>query len=363
MREMRLVLIGFGNVGRALGRLLVEKRQALEDHYELAWQVVGIATGSHGTVFATGGIDLSAASLPVEDGRSLTALPGVESVDGPIPLLRASHADILFENSPVDYAAGQPAVDHIRTGLELGMHAVTANKGPVVHAYRELASLARANGVRFLFESSVMDGAPIFSLWRETLPAAKLRGFRGVLNSTTNLILGLMENGSSFDDAVAHAQAIGIAETDPSGDIDGWDASVKVAALATVLMDHPMTPDQVERMGIRHLTLEDVNRATEDGKRWKLVCQAESHDGEVTASVQPMLLAGDDPLYQVSGTSSAVTFWSDVLGPLTVTEADPGPQTTAYGLLADFVRAATGDLGAVVSDNWASGLDLPSERL
>ena len=347
MGEVRLVFIGFGNVGRALGRLLLAKRQELEQRYGLTWRAVGIATGGHGTILDPDGIDLEAACQILEQGGMLSDLPGAESADGPLELLRASGADILFENSPVDYASGQPALEHIRTGLELGMHTVTANKGPIVHGYRQLAGLAQEKGRRFLFESTVMDGAPIFSLWRETLPAARLSGFRGVLNSTTNLILGLMEQGRSFDDAVAHAQAIGIAETNPSGDIDGWDASVKVAALVSVLMGHPITPDHVDRKGIRQLTLEAILKAKEQGKRWKLVCQAERRNGQVTATVQPMLLDSADPLYHVGGTSSAVTFWSDVLGPLTILEADPGPQTTAYGLLADFVRATTGELGWV----------------
>ncbi len=355
MREMRLVLLGLGNVGRALARLLADKRHHLEHRYGLAWRVVGVATGSHGIVFAPDGIDLEAACLTVEGGGDLTALSGAEPMDKVASLLRSSQADLLFENTPVNYATGQPAIDHIRTALGLGMHAITANKGPVVHAYRQLTHLAEANGVRFLFESTVMDGAPIFSLWRESLPAARLNGFRGVLNSTTNLILCLMEDGRSFDEAVAHAQDIGIAETDPSGDIDGWDASVKVAALVSVLMDHPMTPDQVERSGIRPLMQDDIRRAAQEGKRWKLVCQAQAHAGQITASVQPTLLASDDPLYQVSGASSAVTFWSDVLGPLTVLEADPGPDTTAYGLLADFVRASTGDLGRLLPQPGEAG--------
>ena len=184
-----------------------------------------------------------------------------------------------------------------------------------------------------------MDGAPIFSLWRETLPGAELRAFRGVLNSTTNLILTLMGEGMSFADAVAHAQDIGIAESDPSGDVLGWDAAIKVAALVTVLMQVPLKPDQVDRTGIDGLTQEEVAAAAARGKRWKLICRAERHGAEVRASVLPEQVGADDPLYGVMGTSSAVTFQSDVLGDLTVMENDPGPQTTAYGLLADMIHA------------------------
>jgi homoserine dehydrogenase len=184
-----------------------------------------------------------------------------------------------------------------------------------------------------------MDGAPIFSLFREALPAAQLRSFRGILNSTTNLILSRMEAGEGFDQAVAYAQSIGIAETDPSGDIDGWDAAVKVAALATVLMGVPIKPDEVDRQGIRSVTLQDLSQAREQGKRWKLVCSAERQGDGLKARVAPEMVSPDSPLFNVDGTTSIVQFETDVLGLLSMIEADPGPHTTAYGLLADFINA------------------------
>ena len=125
------------------------------------------------------------------------------------------------------------------------MHAITANKGTVVHGYRELTALARSTGGKFLFESTVLGGSPVFSVFRECMPAAELLSFRGVLNSTTNIILTRMERGETFDEAVRYCQSIGVAETDPSADVDGWDAAIKVAALVTVLMDVPLTPQQV----------------------------------------------------------------------------------------------------------------------
>ncbi len=219
------------------------------------------------------------------------------------------------------------------------MHAITANKGPVVHAYRELTDLANRQGVKFYFESTVMDGAPIFSLYREALPGARIRALRGVLNSTTNLILSRMEGGESFDEAVAYAQKIGIAETDPSGDIDGWDAAVKVAALTTVILGVALKPDQVDRQGIRDISPEDIRRARQEGGRWKLVCTALREGDQVTARVAPEIVSHDSPLYGVEGTTSIVQFTSDVLGQLSIIEADPGPHTTAYGLFADFLNA------------------------
>jgi homoserine dehydrogenase len=339
MSDVKLIMLGFGNVGRALARLLLAKRDELLCQHQIEWSVVGIATGNHGAALDPRGLDLAHALALLEAGQALSTLSQTTTLLNGVDFVRASGADVLFENTPVNYQTGQPAVDHIRAALESGMHAITANKGPVVHAHGELSELARLSGRRFLFESTVMDGAPIFSLWRETLPAAGLRSFRGVLNSTTNLILTLMEEGKSFDEAVAHAQSIGIAETDPSGDTQGWDAAIKVAALVTVLMGVPLKPNQVERTGIEHLSRADIDAARSDGRRWKLICQAIRSNNSVRASVEPEQIAADDPLFNVTGTSSAITFQSDVLGDLTVAEADPGPHTTAYGLLADFINA------------------------
>jgi homoserine dehydrogenase len=148
-----------------------------------------------------------------------------------------------------------------------------------------------------------------------------------------------MESGENFDDAVRYAQAIGIAETDPSGDVDGWDAAIKVAALVTVLMGEPLKPDQVDRIGIRMITPEHIRGAQRKGRRWKLVCSAERDGERVNARVAPEEVDPTSPLYTVDGTSSMVQFDSDVLGMLSIMEADPGPHTTAYGLLADFINA------------------------
>jgi homoserine dehydrogenase len=250
-----------------------------------------------------------------------------------------SEAHVLFENTPVNYASGQPAVDHIRTALQKGMHAITANKGPVVHALDELEALAAAGGVRFFYEGTVMDGAPIFSLLRAALPAAEVRAIKGVLNSTTNLMLDRMEAGDTFDEAVAAAQAIGVAETDPSGDIDGWDAAIKIAALASVLMGIRLKPAEVDRVGIRGIGPAEIARAKGEGKRWKLVCTAERDGESVRARVAPELVGVASPMYGVEGTTSIVQFETDVLGRLSIVEEDPGKETTAYGLLADFIHS------------------------
>lgn len=334
-----IALIGFGNVGQALLELLIEKRSALQRQHGIDWQVNAIATGRHGRALSPDGLDPAAALSTARAGGNLSSLSSHDCPDDIGELLASSGARVMFENTPVNYRNGEPAIEHLRSALENGLDAITANKGPVVHGHSKLTQLAREVGRKFLFESTVMDGAPLFGMWREALPIAELAEFRGVLNSTTNYMLGLMEGGQSFEQALASAQGIGIAETDPSGDIEGWDAAVKTCAIVRVLMDGSLPLDQIARTGIEGLSPEQVRAARQEGARWKLICHARRNGAEIAARVQPELVRPDDPLFYVEGTSSAVTFHTDVLGALTISETDPGPHTTAYGLLADFVNA------------------------
>ena len=338
MAHYKLAFLGFGNVGRALAVLLMRKEKELKEKYDITFSVTGIATGRHGSLVNLNGVDLNGALELVKSGRSLSLLTS-QLVNDAFDFIEKSKADVLFENTSVNHQTGQPAVDYVKKALGLGMHVCTANKGPVVHAYAELQDVARQNGVKFLHESTVMDGAPIFSLFREAIPVSNLLSFKGILNSTTNLILQRMENGDSFDEAVHYCQQVGIAESDPSGDVDGWDAAIKVAALTSVLMGIPLKPQDVERDGIREITPEMVADAKKDGKRYKLVCSCERDGDTVKAKVAPELVPMSSPMFSVEGASSIVEFKTDILGELSIVEKNPGPHTTAYGLLADFVNA------------------------
>jgi homoserine dehydrogenase len=342
MQHHTLAMIGFGNVGKAFARLLVKKRQQLAAEFNLSFSITAIATGRHGRAIHPQGLDIEQALECAESGRSLNALSSLPAPADMLEFIRACPADVLFENTPVNHHTGQPASDYLRAALEQGMHVITANKGPVVHAYHELSALAVKKGRRFLFESAVMDGAPIFSLFRGALPASSLLGFHGILNSCTNLLLELMEKGQPFDEAIRYAQSVGITETDPSADIDGWDAAIKVAALSTVLMGEPLKPNEIDRVGIRGITPAMLAEARAAGKRWKLVCSARRDGQRIAARVAPEQVGPESPLYNISGTSSYVQFELDVLPGLGIVESNPGPETTAYGLLADLVNAFRG---------------------
>ena len=338
MKEISLCLIGFGNVAKAFARLIQRKEEEFKQKYDVAFRITAIATGRHGRAIDPEGIDITKALEIHNGGKSLDILSKVDAPKSNEAFIAASKADIMLENSPVNYDTGEPAITHVRTALENGMHAVSANKGPVVHAYKKLKALAEEHGKKYYFESAVMDGAPIFSVFREAMPANNIVAFEGVLNSCTNLLIELMEKGQSFEDAVEYAQSIGIAETDPSGDIDGWDAAIKVAAIITVLMDTPFTPQQVDREGIGNLSLTEIQQAKKEGSRWKLVCRAEKTADGIKTSVAPEMVPPSSPLFSVSGTSSYVQFKTDVLPGLGILESNPSPDTTAYGLLADVLN-------------------------
>ena len=257
--------------------------------------------------------------------------------------MHAAKPDVVFEASSLNAETGEPAITHIRVALEYGAHAISANKGPVVHAYRALTELARNKGRRFYFESAMMDGAPVFSLFRSALPAIEIRGFRGIINSTTTVILETMQSGKSFDEAVAQAQRLGVAETDPSADVDGIDAAVKVVEVANVLMGGSLKIGDVARQGIRGIAADELRKAASNGETLRLVSRAKRQDdGSIVASVAPERLTADDPLSQVHGTSLLIAFETDIFKELVISERDPGPEATAYGMLSDFVNAVRG---------------------
>ncbi len=302
--------------------------------YDVRWRLTGAATRRAGWVADSDGLN----PIALLNGHWPAAHPSLPAAQNVAEWLGKSRVDVFFETSSLDPHSGQPAIDHIRAALNHGAHAISANKGPVVHAYESLTKLARENGKKFLCESTVMDGVPIFSMFPSGLPATELRGFSGVLNSTTNVVLTEVEKGLSFEDAIKRAQALGIAETDPSNDLDGWDSAVKVAALTIVLMGIPMKLEQVQRSGIRELSSEKIRSARAAGMRYKLVCRAERRGTTVDCTVLPELLLAGDPLANLEGTSSAIHFDLDVFG-LSMVEHNPGIDATAYGLLADFLRA------------------------
>jgi len=252
---------------------------------------------------------------------------------------------VVIETTTLDVVSGQPAIDHVRAAFAGGAHVVTANKGPVAFAYHDLSRRAERAGRRFLFEGAVMDGIPIFNLVRETMPAVRIAGFRGVVNSTTNFILTAMEQDHTFEAALAEMQARGIAEADASLDVDGWDAAAKAAALANVLMGANITPRDVERQGIGPATGRLAREARAGGRRLKLVARAERHGRSVTARVAPEALPGDDLLAGLEGQQNALILKTDLLEEIAIVQRSGSLTQTAYALLSDLIAVSRGVVG------------------
>jgi len=330
---MRLLFVGFGNVGRALARLLLDRGATGSPGF----RVVGIETGSHGSCADPAGLDLAdALARYARDGGFGGASGQAVDLD----------YDVLVEMSPLDVAArGEPAIGRCRAALERGRHVVTCNKGPVAWAWRELSRLAAARGATLLCESTVMDGAPVFNLRRHCLRGLRVVAVEGVLNSTTNVALEGMEKGLPLAAALLEAQRLGVAEADPSLDVDGWDAAVKLAVLANTVLDGVLVPERVERESLRSLDGERVRAARRRGTPVKMVCRAEAAAGRVVASVRAEEVPAGSVLAGAAGTTSVLRLRTDLPGTFTVVEEHPTVSTTAYGALADLleVSGARGD--------------------
>ena len=335
-----LALVGFGHVGRRFARLLEERRDWLALDYDIDTRVVGIATRHHGAVFREGGLDAVAMAVKIEGGHPMVEAD-IEVADSFDVIRRLASGDaplkVLIESTTLDITAGQPAIDHVRTALQAGCDVVTANKGPTAFAYEELSAVAADRGRSFLFEGAVMDGVPIFNLVRETLPAVDIVGFRGVVNSTTNHILSALEDGESFDAALERMQAMGIAEADPSLDVDGWDAAAKTAALANVLMRARMTPQAVDREGIGPATARQAMAAKARGARVRLVASARTTPEGVVTAVRPVELPEADLLAGLRGMANALVLQTDLLGEIAICQLGGSLTQTAYALLSDLV--------------------------
>jgi len=335
--EVKLAFVGFGNVARAFARMLESRRAMLDSRYSIQIRVKGIATARHGSIITPTEINLLEAVDLVERDQSLVSIHGASECADSLDLIECCDANIIFETSPLDPTEGEPAISHIRRALARPVSVVTANKGPVAFAYRELNELAKQNGVHFRFEGTVMDGAPIFNLAEFCLPGVRVTGFSGVLNSTTNFMLTRMEEGASFEESLADARTLGITESNSDYDIDGWDAAVKTAALANVLMNADARPNEVRRQGIRGVTVQKLKAASQLSQAIRLTSRAEMIGSALKLSVAPEPVALTSPMGAARGTSNVLVLNTDLMGDVAIFETDPGVEQTAYALLSDLL--------------------------
>jgi homoserine dehydrogenase len=346
-RDIRIALVGFGNVGRRFAELLRGPYARALRAAGARARVTGIATAHHGIAVDPRGIGLARALRLVAKEQSLDRLHHGAPVNDLRAFIGRVPADVMFEVTTLDPRTGRPATDHVRQALGRGMHVVTANKGPVAFALRSLKALAARKKRQFLHEGAVMDGTPVFNLVERCLRGARIVSFRGTLNSTTNLVLSRMEEGLTASAAVKEAQRLGIAEADPRNDLEGWDAAVKGCAIANGLIGGSVRPSQVRRRGIAGLTGLDARRAVRAGTRLRLVVRGVRSGGRVRVSVAPERIPFGDPL-SGPGPDAALVLETDLMGEIGVFERGATVDQTAYALLSDLL-----EIVRVSSSGWA----------
>ncbi len=317
---MKIALLGYGHVGKAFARLLANKRGIYP------FPIVGIHTANHGTA-------LNPKGLGVEPEFGVKAPTVAEFLDRAQP-------SVVIEITTLNPESGEPAISHIRTAFSKKAHVITANKGPIAHAYAELRDEAQQTGVEFRFESTVMDGTPVFNNFRNDLPALKVLGFTGVLNSTSKVVVAAMARGLSMEDGVKEAQAMGVAEANAAFDLDGWDSAAKAAALANVLMDARLKPQNVERLGLRDFSTARIVELARQGKTVLLVSRGQRTESGVRLEAKAEVLPLTDLLATAQGTSNVLLFHTDLMGTIGTVSIQPGVEQTAYGLFSDLVDVA-----------------------
>ncbi len=338
--RLRVCSLGFGNVGRAVVELLREKEAVLRDRHRLEVVFTGALTRRRGGWVAPGG--LTARQLYDSGWPTARGLPaGAQPFTGDgLAFAQGCEADVLLELTPLSPADGQPALSYVRAALEAGRHVVTANKGPIAHAYRQLHALAQQRGCLLRFESTVMDGTPIFNLRQACLPATEILGLEGVLNSTSNYILGRLAQGETLAQALSGAQRLGIAEANPAYDLEGWDAAVKATVLANVLMDADLVPGQVSREGLGAEAMVAAEAARLPEQTLKQLVEVKRVGGGVVARVRLVALPASSLFSRLRGMEAALLLHTDTLQDLTLVEGEGGPGQTALGVLADLVQLA-----------------------
>jgi homoserine dehydrogenase len=337
MKTLKLSMIGFGNAGRAFSRILINKHEEIKDKYGVNILITAIATATRGNIVDENGIDLRKALIDIDENgffdKNWIAVKSISTDE----IIKTADYDILMEITPLNIFTGQPAIDNIKLAFNRGKHVITANKGPIAWAYSELKELSGANGAHFLYETTVMDGTPVFNLVEQTMPMCKILEFNGILNTTTNFALEEMSKGRTLEQALEEGKRRGFVEADARLDIEGYDAAAKTAALINVLMDGGITPEAVQREGIQHITIEDINSASTENKLIKLVCRGGLENGKIIGEVKPVKLDKKHIFSSIDGTSSILTLRTDLMGEVSIVEHSPEIDQTGYGLFSDLI--------------------------
>ncbi len=338
LRTVDVILVGLGNVHRQFLHLLVTRDELLAQRYGLRLRVMG-AADSQGAVADAGGLDPAALLAHKQSGASLAAFPGGRAGATALDLMEQVKADVLLEASPVNLVDAQPSLGYVQAALQRSLDVVLANKGPLALHYPLLRVAADAHDARLAFSATVCGGLPVVNVGLRDLVAAQVQRVEGVFNSTSNYILSQMAAGHSYADALAEAQRRGIAETNPTLDVDGWDTANKLTIVANAVLGFPATVRDVQPVtGIRGVSPSPGPSLEGEGV-WRLLGVAERRaDGGYDLSVQPAALPMTHPLARVDGWQMGVVFESDLFETIFISIDERGPTGTAAAMLRDVVN-------------------------
>jgi homoserine dehydrogenase len=333
---MKIILIGLGTVGQGFLEVLQKKADILKTEQNLMPQIVAVATGSRGFLADPDGLDIPQLLESIKKGN-LSHYPQKDGLDrnfaDAIDLIRRVDADLVLELTPTNLQTAEPATSHIQAAIDSKKHVITANKGPIAKHYQKLMQAAKNAKVEIRFEATVMAGTPCIALGRELLAGCEIKEARGIVNGTTNYILSQMENGLDYAAALKQAQDLGYAETDPSADVEGWDAAAKVLIFLAAFFGKEIPLDSLDVTGITGISAEDIHEAKTAGERYKLIATISPKGG----SVKPMRLPMDDPLAHVGGATNAISFKTDLMGETTLIGKGAGKHETGFAILADLL--------------------------
>ena len=339
MKTCKLAIIGFGNVGQGLASILSQKHDFLKQHFDIDIQIVAVCDQLKGSLANPAGLDPSTLLAAIEQQGHLNDIDAPQRDWDAEQTIANSGADMLVELAYTDLQTGEPALSHIKQAIAQGMHISMTNKGPVALQYTELQQLAKHHGVSIGIEGTVMSGTPALSLGSQNLLAAGIEKIQGILNGTTNYILGEMENGASYSAALQQAQELGYAEADPTGDVEGHDAAAKVVILGNLLMGLQLTLSDIDRTGISGLTPADIASAAEENCRWKLIGSVLPTAEGYQASVRPEKVSLEHPLAGIGGATNAITYSTALLGDITLVGPGAGRMETGYAVIEDVLGA------------------------
>ena len=338
MTSYRAIMMGFGNVGRAVATLFLQRGAAVERDHGVAVRLVLVADRS-GAAVDPAGLDLQRLLDVKARTGGVAAYPGGGRPGlGGATAIASVAADLLLEASPTSVRTGEPGLAHIRAALSRGMHVVTANKGPLVVAYRDLTRLAHERGVELRYVGTVAAPTPALELARYALHGAVVESIEAVPNATTNYILTLMEAGHALEDGIRAAQEAGIAETDPALDVEGWDSAAKILILANSVMGGDLRLDEVDVEGISAVTTALLTQVRRQGCALKLLASVRRGPRGLHAAVAPTPLPLEHPLARLRHTGMAVLVHTDLLGDLLVSVEGDSPLGTAQAMLRDVVN-------------------------